>query len=100
MPFLSYPKSRQKFFLPGCLLTNTNPSWLSLNGTRPVIIDINWLSATTSAYASFSISRDSETLYTALDHLIKRTTAGKVMEKGPIFKIKPNALSMLFQPNL
>lgn len=34
-----------------------------------------------------------------LDHLIKRTLVGKVVEKGPIFKIKPNALSMLFPPS-
>lgn len=34
-----------------------------------------------------------------LDHLIKRTPAGRVIEKGPIFKIKPNALSMLFPPS-
>lgn len=34
-----------------------------------------------------------------LDHLIKRTSVGKVVEKGPIFKIKPNALSMLFPPS-
>lgn len=34
-----------------------------------------------------------------LDHLIKRTPFGKVVEKGPIFKIKPNALAMLFPPS-
>lgn len=34
-----------------------------------------------------------------LDHLIKRTSIGKVVEKGPLFKIKPNALSMLFPPS-
>lgn len=34
-----------------------------------------------------------------LDHLIKRTSVGKVVEKGPIFKIKPDALSMLFPPS-
>lgn len=34
-----------------------------------------------------------------LDHLIKRNPVGKVIEKGPIFKIKPNALSMLFPPS-
>jgi hypothetical protein len=34
-----------------------------------------------------------------LDHLIKRTQVGKVVEKGPIFKIKPNALNMLFPPS-
>lgn len=31
-----------------------------------------------------------------LDHLIKRKPTGSVIEKGPIFKIKPNALDMLF----
>ncbi|QEK51348.1 MvaI/BcnI restriction endonuclease family protein [Pedobacter aquae] len=34
-----------------------------------------------------------------LDHLIKRTSVGKVIEKGPLFKIKPNALNMLFPPS-
>ena len=34
-----------------------------------------------------------------LDHLIKRTSVGKVVEKGPLFKIKPNALNMLFPPS-
>lgn len=34
-----------------------------------------------------------------LDHLIKRTPTGKVVEKGPIFKLKPNALSLLFPPS-
>ena len=34
-----------------------------------------------------------------LDHLIKRNPVGKVVEKGPIFKIKPNALNMLFPPS-
>lgn len=34
-----------------------------------------------------------------LDHLIKRTSFGKVVEKGPLFKIKPNALNMLFPPS-
>jgi len=33
-----------------------------------------------------------------LDHLIKRTTDGKIVEKGPLFKIKPNATSLLFPP--
>ena len=33
-----------------------------------------------------------------LDHLIKRTTKGKVVEKGPIFKIKPSGLDLLFPP--
>ncbi len=34
-----------------------------------------------------------------LDHLIKRTAIGKVVEKGPLFKIKPNALNLLFPPS-
>ncbi|MCT3773360.1 MvaI/BcnI family restriction endonuclease [Elizabethkingia anophelis] len=34
-----------------------------------------------------------------LDHLIKRTPAGRVVEKGPLFKIKPNGLSLLFPPS-
>ena len=34
-----------------------------------------------------------------LDHLIKRTANGKVVEKGPLFKIKPNALGLLFPPS-
>ena len=34
-----------------------------------------------------------------LDHLIKRNSTGKVIEKGPIFKIKPNALELLFTPS-
>lgn len=34
-----------------------------------------------------------------LDHLIKKTPVGKVVEKGPLFKIKPNALSLLFPPS-
>lgn len=34
-----------------------------------------------------------------LDHLIKKTTTGGVKEKGPIFKIKPNALDLLFPPS-
>ncbi len=34
-----------------------------------------------------------------LDHLIKRNIDGKVSEKGPIFKIKPNALNLLFPPS-
>jgi hypothetical protein len=34
-----------------------------------------------------------------LDHLIKRNAKGKVVEKGPIFKIKPNALDLLFPPS-
>ena len=34
-----------------------------------------------------------------LDHLIKRKVTGSVVEKGPIFKIKPNALDLLFPPS-
>lgn len=34
-----------------------------------------------------------------LDHLIKRKPNGRVEEKGPIFKIKPNALDLLFPPS-
>jgi len=34
-----------------------------------------------------------------LDHLIKRTSSGKVVEKGPLFKIKPNCLDLLFPPS-
>ncbi len=34
-----------------------------------------------------------------LDHLIKRKPSGSVIEKGPIFKIKPNALDLLFPPS-
>ena len=34
-----------------------------------------------------------------LDHLIKRNPMGSVVEKGPIFKIKPNALYLLFPPS-
>jgi hypothetical protein len=34
-----------------------------------------------------------------LDHLIKRTSSGKVVEKGPLFKIKPNSLNLLFPPS-
>ena len=34
-----------------------------------------------------------------LDHLIKRKTNGKVVEKGPIFKIKPSGLDLLFPPS-
>jgi hypothetical protein len=35
-----------------------------------------------------------------LDHLIKRKPTGSVVEKGPIFKIKPNALDLLFPPSM
>lgn len=34
-----------------------------------------------------------------LDHLIKRDSNGKVVEKGPLFKIKPNGLDLLFPPS-
>jgi hypothetical protein len=34
-----------------------------------------------------------------LDHLIKRNSKGKVVEKGPLFKIKPNSLNLLFPPS-
>ena len=33
-----------------------------------------------------------------MDHLIKRTKTGSAKEKGPIFKIKPDALPLLFPP--
>ena len=34
-----------------------------------------------------------------LDHSIKRKATGSVVEKGPIFKIKPNSLDLLFSPS-
>jgi hypothetical protein len=34
-----------------------------------------------------------------LDHLIKRTVTGKVVEKGPLFKIKPSGIGLLFPPS-
>jgi hypothetical protein len=34
-----------------------------------------------------------------LDHLIKRNSTGKVVEKGPLFKIKPKGLDLLFPPS-
>ena len=34
-----------------------------------------------------------------LDHLIKRKVTGSIVEKGPIFKIKPNSLDLLFPPS-
>lgn len=34
-----------------------------------------------------------------VDHLIKRNNQGKVVEKGPLFKIKPNATALLFPPS-
>ena len=33
-----------------------------------------------------------------LDHLIKRDVSGKVVEKGPLFKINPSDLGLLFPP--
>jgi hypothetical protein len=37
--------------------------------------------------------------YITLDHAIKRTPNGKVVEKGPLFKIKPDAINLLFPPS-
>ncbi len=34
-----------------------------------------------------------------LDHLIKRKSSGSVIEKGLIFKKKPNSLDLLFPPS-
>ncbi|QIE59478.1 MvaI/BcnI restriction endonuclease family protein [Rasiella rasia] len=34
-----------------------------------------------------------------LDHLIKRNAKGKVVEKGPLFKIKPRGIELLFPPS-
>lgn len=34
-----------------------------------------------------------------LDHLIKRNSRGGVVEKGPLFKIKPNGIELLFPPS-
>jgi hypothetical protein len=34
-----------------------------------------------------------------LDHLIKKNSKGRVVEKGPLFKIKPNSLNLLFPPS-
>lgn len=34
-----------------------------------------------------------------MDHLIKRNKLGRVVEKGPLFKIKPNSLDLLFPPS-
>ena len=34
-----------------------------------------------------------------LDHLIKRNAKGNVVEKGPIFKIKPTGIDLLFPPS-
>jgi hypothetical protein len=35
-----------------------------------------------------------------MDHLIKRSGRDKVVEKGPLFKIKPSGLSLLFPPSI
>lgn len=35
-----------------------------------------------------------------LDHLIKRNSKGRVREKGPIFKIKPEGIELLFPPSV
>ena len=35
----------------------------------------------------------------SLDHLIKRNSKGKVVEKGPLFKIKPKGIELLFPPS-
>jgi hypothetical protein len=37
--------------------------------------------------------------FITLDHLIKRNFNGKVREKGPLFKIKPRGLDLLFPPS-
>jgi len=34
-----------------------------------------------------------------LDHLIKRNAEGRVREKGPLFKIKPRGIELLFPPS-
>lgn len=34
-----------------------------------------------------------------IDHLIKRAASGRVVEKGPLFKIKPNCVNLLFPPS-
>lgn len=34
-----------------------------------------------------------------LDHLIKRNSKGMVVEKGPLFKIKPKGIELLFPPS-
>lgn len=34
-----------------------------------------------------------------VDHLIKKDVSGKVVEKGPLFKIRPNGLDLLFPPS-
>ena len=35
-----------------------------------------------------------------LDHLIKRTPTGGASEKGPLFKIKPLGIDLLFPPSV
>lgn len=35
-----------------------------------------------------------------VDHLIKKNSKGRVVEKGPLFKIKPNSLDLLFPPSM
>jgi hypothetical protein len=34
-----------------------------------------------------------------LDHLIKKTSKGNVLEKGPLFKIEPKGIDLLFPPS-
>ena len=34
-----------------------------------------------------------------LDHLIKRNSKGRVVEKGPLFKIRPKGIDLLFPPS-
>jgi hypothetical protein len=34
-----------------------------------------------------------------MDHLIKRNSSGKTVEKGPLFKIKPQSVGLLFPPS-
>jgi len=34
-----------------------------------------------------------------IDHLIKRNSKGRVVEKGPLFKIKPKGIDLLFPPS-
>jgi len=34
-----------------------------------------------------------------LDHLIKRNSKGRVVEKGPLFKIRPKGIELLFPPS-
>lgn len=37
--------------------------------------------------------------YISLDHLIKKDPSGRVVEKGPLFKIEQNGLGLLFPPS-